>query len=174
MAISSSGHRIAVGTGDGIRLFDGATGKQVGIIRGLGRGAFITVADQLFVTSYGGELTQYDLMTLKPIRSFGGSLGYVQQGAGTADGTIVATKSGDQSVALYDVATGVSLGTPIIIPDGEDTNIALSADGHWLSVGGASPDRNPAASIKIWDLDPEHWIDAACRVAGRNLTREEW
>lgn len=24
------------------------------------------------------------------------------------------------------------------------------------------------------ELDPEHWVEAACRMVGRNLTREEW
>ena len=27
---------------------------------------------------------------------------------------------------------------------------------------------------QIWDLDPAHWVSAACGVAGRNLTRDEW
>ena len=26
---------------------------------------------------------------------------------------------------------------------------------------------------QIWDLDPTSWIDAACRLAGRNLSAEE-
>ena len=38
----------------------------------------ITPADQLFVSSLGGELTLYDLDTLQPIRTFGGSRGFVQ------------------------------------------------------------------------------------------------
>ena len=28
--------------------------------------------------------------------------------------------------------------------------------------------------IVVWDLDPAHWVDAACRLAGRNLTHAEW
>ena len=28
--------------------------------------------------------------------------------------------------------------------------------------------------IVVWDLDPAHWIDGACAVAGRNLTEAEW
>ena len=28
--------------------------------------------------------------------------------------------------------------------------------------------------IVLWDLDPQHWLDAACSLAGRNLTPEEW
>src|SRR5262245_17657496 len=177
MSLSKSGDRMAVGTREGIQIFDTRTAKRVGIIPGGGQGAFITTADQLFVSSFGGELTQYDLETLKPIRNFGGSLGYVQQGVGTSDGTLLVTNSNDQSVALYDVPTGVSLGTPITIPDDELNFISLAPNGKWLAMGGtrmAPEGGNPNASAKIVDLDPEHWIDAACRVAGRNLTRYEW
>ena len=31
-----------------------------------------------------------------------------------------------------------------------------------------------ALVIALWDLEPTHWLDAACQVAGRNLTPEEW
>jgi hypothetical protein len=26
----------------------------------------------------------------------------------------------------------------------------------------------------LWDLDADHWEAAACKVAGRNLTQDEW
>ena len=64
------------------------------------------------------------------------------------------------------------IGTPITIPDDESNRVTLSLDGRWLSVGGEAADGSHAT--KIWDLDPTHWPAAACRVAGRNLTREEW
>jgi hypothetical protein len=28
--------------------------------------------------------------------------------------------------------------------------------------------------IVVWDLDPAHWAEEACELAGRNMTREEW
>ena len=28
--------------------------------------------------------------------------------------------------------------------------------------------------IEFWDLDPQQWVGAACRFAGRNLTQDEW
>jgi hypothetical protein len=31
-----------------------------------------------------------------------------------------------------------------------------------------------ATGVVVWDLDPEHLADAACAVAGRNLTQTEW
>ncbi len=43
----------------------------------------------------------------------------------------------------------------------------MRADG--MHVAGATGD-----GIVTWDLDPAHWETAACELAGRNLTREEW
>ena len=30
------------------------------------------------------------------------------------------------------------------------------------------------SGIVVWDLDPARWSEAACELASRNLTREEW
>ncbi len=38
-----------------------------------------------------------------------------------------------------------------------------------MAVGGGGPD-----GFTLWDLDPQHWITAACRLAGRNMTQAEW
>jgi DNA-binding SARP family transcriptional activator/WD40 repeat protein/tRNA A-37 threonylcarbamoyl transferase component Bud32 len=172
-AISRSGHRIVAGTDRGVEIYDGLTGELVGAIPGADlRGVFITVTDQLFASSLGGELTQYNLDTLEPIRSFGGSRGFITQLEGTADGTLIATKGGDHSVILYDVASGTRIGTPIAIPDDESNWMDLSLDGRWLAAGGEAADGQHAT--QIWNLDPRAWITAACQLAGRNLTREEW
>ena len=101
-----------------------STGEEVGSIPGADlRGVFITVTDQLFVSSLGGELFQYDLDTLQPIRTFGGSRGHVFSGAGTADGSLVATSGGDHRVVLYDIASGVRIGTPITVPEGQQNQV---------------------------------------------------
>jgi class 3 adenylate cyclase/WD40 repeat protein len=175
MDISRGGDRVAIGThypSIGVLIYDGASGEQIGQIVNV-NGAYITPADQLFATSYSGRLTQYDLGSNQPIRSFGGSRGFVQQVVGTSDGTLIAARSGDGSISLYDVATGVGLGTPLPITENPvdardaDKNIALSLDGTRLAVPTTD-------GVQVWDLEPQHWVDAACRVAGRNLTREEW
>jgi WD40 repeat protein len=175
--ISRTGHRIAAGTTTGVHVYDALTGDEVGSIPGANlRGVFITVTDQLFVSSLGGELVQYDLETLEPIRAFGGSRGHVFRGEGTADGSLVATSGGDQRIYLYDVATGVRIGTPVSVPDGQWNRVNISLDGKWLTVGGDYPDDAVRSrdTFQLWDLDPEHWETAACRIAGRNLTRAEW
>jgi hypothetical protein len=28
--------------------------------------------------------------------------------------------------------------------------------------------------VEVWDIAPEHLAEAACRMAGRNLTETEW
>jgi WD40 repeat protein len=174
MANTRSGDRIAISAddGEGVHIYDGTTGAPLGSIDDLGATVFITVADQVFIGSRGGALTQYDLATLAPISTLGGSRGFIQEAAGTADGAMLATNSLDRSVRLYDVAAGVSLGTPITIANDEANTMTLSLDGKRLAVGGEPGDGEHA--IQIWDLDPGDWVEAACRLAGRNLTRAEW
>jgi hypothetical protein len=72
-------------------------------------------------------------------------------------------------VALHDIASGVALGDRMDVPGAEANAIALRPDGTELAVGGSRE-----AGIQVWDLDPEQWVAAACRLAGRNLTAEEW
>jgi hypothetical protein len=176
-AITREGDRIVAGTAAGVLVFDALTGEQIDSIPDSTlRGVFVTVTDQLFVGSLGGELVQYDLDTLEPIRTFGGSRGHVFGGSGTADGSLVAISGGDHRVVLYDVATGERIGTPITVPEGQENQVRISLDGKWLALGGeridnATDDDDP---FQIWDLDPAHWVEAACRIAGRNLTRAEW
>ena len=118
---------------------------------------FITVTDQLFVSSLGGELTQYDLDTLEPIRTFGGSRGHVFGGAGTADGTLVAISGGDHRVVLYDIASGARIGTPITVPEGQENKVRISLDGKWMALGGERVDNttNNNDPFQLWSLQPE-------------------
>jgi hypothetical protein len=32
----------------------------------------------------------------------------------------------------------------------------------------------PTGAVYTMDTRPEHWIEVACAIAGRNLTEEEW
>ena len=75
----------------------------------------------------------------------------------------------DRSVTLYDVASGEQIGDRLIIPDSEVVATALRPDGKELAMGGGF-----GRNFLVWDLDPEHWVTAACELAGRNLTQDEW
>jgi len=170
MAISRSGERIAVGTGSGVVVYDGDTRKPIGEISSAQAvGVYITRADDFFVATFGGELTQYDLETLEPIRPIGGSCGYVQEMYGTGDGSVIAVRGGDRTVTLYDVETGARMGAPIMIPESDFPVVALSYDGSTMAVGGGRDN-----GVQVWSLEPDEWVEAACRLAGRDLTRAEW
>lgn len=73
----------------------------------------------------------------------------------------------DATVSLYDARTGLRLGDPIasdapgIIPG------FLKPDGTELLV-------NVTKGVAAWNLDPQAQFAAACRMAGRQLTKGEW
>jgi class 3 adenylate cyclase/WD40 repeat protein/energy-coupling factor transporter ATP-binding protein EcfA2 len=169
VSIDRDGTLIAASTADGrgIVFHDAATGAVIERFPGATRNAFITQADQLFVSSLGGELTQYDLATFEPVRTFGGSRGQIRRLTGTDDGSLIAVNGADRSAALFDVATGVRLGTPLEIPEGSLNDALLAPSGSSFALSGEK-------GVLLWDLEPSRWVDAACRVAGRNLTRAEW
>lgn len=170
MTISSSGHRVVAATRHGIESYDGATGELLGVIPGADtRVAFLTVADQLFVGSLGGELVQYDLETLQPIRSFDGSGGAVQELYGTLDGSMIAVRGGDGIVTLHDVDTGVRVGPAFAMGPEDQLQMSMSLDGRTLAYGGGLD-----GPIRLVDLEVDSWAEAACDIAGRNLSREEW
>jgi DNA-binding beta-propeller fold protein YncE len=113
-----------------------------------------------------GAITQYDLDTLEPIGTFPGTQSLVTQLRFSADGEILIANALNQTVSIYDVASRSRLGDPI------------ANDVPFLT-GSIRPDGNAVVTnsphgVAIWDIDPEHLADAACTVAGRNLTATEW
>ena len=169
MGASPDGKRLAVANGD-VVIYDTTSGKEVKRIHGhaLG-GVHFTETGNLMVWTSGGELTVYDLATLAPVLTLPGSRGYLLDVQSDTKDSMIASLGGDRSVALTDVATGASIGSAIDIADGEVIAMALRPDGRELALGGSNDE-----GMQIWDLDPDHWVDAACHVAGRNLTRAEW
>lgn len=167
--ISRDGDRIVAATRQGITVFD-QDGEPMGTIADADlRIAFITVSDQLFVASPGGELVQYDMATLEPIRTFGGSRGAVQELFGTSDGSLIRRPGRGWTRLALRRRHRNRIGAPFAITPDDQFAMALSLDGATLAYGGG---RNSA--IRLVDLDPDTWVEAACRIAGRNLTTREW
>jgi serine/threonine protein kinase/WD40 repeat protein/DNA-binding winged helix-turn-helix (wHTH) protein len=166
---SDSGDRLAVGGYYGIVVFDGNTGELLHTYPGGDfRTALVLAGNRLVAFSLDGKMTVYDLDSFEAVATVGGGRGFgsVQ---GSADGSLVVVIGEDRSVIIYDVATGEQIGDVIVIPDSERVASALRPDGKQLAVGGGS-----GQEFTLWDLDPEHWITEACRIAGRNLTPLEW
>ena len=83
------------------------------------------------------------------------------------DGTMLASGSWDQTIILWEVATGGKIGT-LFSPDAEVQDVAFSPDGTTLA--SVSWDD----TIYLWDVSPDVWDDLACELAGRSLSVDEW
>jgi WD40 repeat protein len=166
------GSRVVVTTGTSnyelrrTTVHDGRTGKQVA---GPLHGPIVTSVSPDGVLVGGdtsGGITRYDIDTLEPIGSFPGTQSLVTQLRFSADDNVLVASSLNQTLSIYDVDTRTRLGDPI------------GNDFPWLT-GSIRPDGKAVATnapdgVAVWDIDPDHLADAACKVAGRNLTRTEW
>ncbi len=121
---------------------------------------------RVIAATVDGRLAELDTQTLQPIGApFPGTNGPVDSLAIDNDGHRLLLGA-DRNLRLYDIPTRTVLGDPL------DTNtdfasIKLRGDGKLAAV--AAND-----GLIVWDLDPAHWDNAACQLAGRNLTHEEW
>jgi WD40 repeat protein len=84
----------------------------------------------------------------------------------------------DRVARLYDVPSRTQLGTDIA-PGDAAPGFVLFVTSTWMRGAAIRDDGREMAittdaGIVLWDLDPARWTAAACEVAGRNLTRDEW
>ena len=153
-------------------VYDGRTGeKRPGSLHGLYT-VDISPDGTLFGADFAGKVTQYDLETLEPIGTFPQSAGGLDTLEFSADGSLLlaGSRNRNRNLSIYDVATRTRLGDPIdiggVLP-GNNAGPLLRPDGKAVTVNGRD-------GLAVWNIDPDHLADAACRIAGRNLTRGEW
>jgi WD40 repeat protein len=94
----------------------------------------------------------------------------------TQDGAMAVSGGLDGTVHLVDLDRGAEFGT-FAVPQEEDTWAvsAFSPDGDRL-VTAIQPMQTYGlgSSVRVLSLDPSDWIAAACAVAARDLTVEDW
>ncbi|MEO8518784.1 MAG: BTAD domain-containing putative transcriptional regulator [Dermatophilaceae bacterium] len=168
--VTGDGKTVVTGSFDGIGIFDGASGRlrkrlepEAGVIARIGRGGHLITA------TMSGDLRVFDLDSLDLVRSLPGSGGAITHFATSADDRLLVASGDDHRIALYDTDTGLQYGTPMTTAPSETTFVALSLDGTTLAYGGGQ-----GAAVKVMSLAADDLVSAACRIAGRNLTAQEW
>jgi DNA-binding SARP family transcriptional activator len=154
-------------------LFDGATGERIrkGLVS-IGRTA-LTARDEVTTIFRLQSVVRYDADTFEQIGALPGASGGLDTLNVSADGRTLSAYSLDNTVTLYDLVGGVQLGDPIPVLGewnyemGGVYSGVIRADGAELAV-------NVPAGIAVWDLRPSSHAAAACAMAGRDLTRDEW
>jgi len=84
------------------------------------------------------------------------------------DGDLLASSSEDQTVQLWDAASGETRGQPLIGHVNSVNDVAFNPDGKLLA--SASVDE----TVRLWDIEVDSLIADACRIANRDLSRDEW
>lgn len=88
----------------------------------------------------------------------------------SADGKYLASGSGNASanLILWDVQTSQPVGEPFRPGSSDILSLAFSEDNQTLFSG------TNDGELLGWEVGAAAWIERACRLAGRNLTQDEW
>jgi WD40 repeat protein len=166
VSATRGGERVVITTSSGVTtVHDGRTGEQIGDPLHGPWATQVSLDGELVGATTG--ITRYDLETLEPIAVLPGSRGAVNSVQLSNDGSTLLATSLDGTLSLYDLQSGTRLGDPI-------QHAAPNIYPGWLRHDGGELAVTDTTGVAIWDLDPEHLRDAACTLAGRNLTRTEW
>ena len=148
---------------------DVGTGDAVQAVRGTAvTAAFSPDDSRLAIGTLNGELVFLDAESLEPAgEPISVSPTSLVSVAYAADGSMAVTQDFDTSLRLVDVVEGATLGA------------AIPGSGDGFGLAGFAPDGSALVTpgrtgTVLLDLDTADWQNAACTLAGRQLTRAEW
>ncbi len=124
---------------------------------------------RLAVTGRGGQVAVVDVASAALVRApVLGHDGNVVSLSYAADGATIASGGEDGRVSLWNGRTGEFLSTVSVDRSGTSAYVGFDPDGHTVSV--ATLD----GEVYAFDTRITRWVEFACDVAGRSLTRAEW
>jgi WD40 repeat protein len=167
VSANDDGSLVAIRCPNGLVIHDGRSGRELGRIPQYTANSAFVAGGRLVAATPAGKLAVFDTKTFKAVTALAGSRGGAYRLFSSADGRLLLMEA-DRTVSLYDLDSGRRLGDILEIDKQDIGDATIRPDGLAMAVGGG------ARGIAIWDLDPAHWATAACRLAGRNLTTEEW
>ncbi|MBD2078310.1 PQQ-binding-like beta-propeller repeat protein [Phormidium sp. FACHB-592] len=152
IALGLTGERIISGGGDNtVRIWDAATGKQIGQpltghVKPVYSVAFSADGKRIISGSVDKTIRIWDATTGKPIsQPLIGHKNGVHSVAFSADGKRIISGSGDKTIRIWDAATGKPISQPLIGHKNGVHSVAFSADGKQIVSGSGD------STIRIWD-----------------------
>ena len=173
VALSADGRKLAVATREGIEIVDVDRMRlRSFLIESATTEAppqFTPDGRLLAAGSREGWVRFWSTRTLKPVSAkLAAHRGAVSSLAISRDGRTLASGGTDGQLRLFDIATRQPLGAPLPAVANRQAAPVFALDGaHVFAI-------TAAASGVRWDLRPASWMQRACIVAGRTLTRAEW
>jgi DNA-binding SARP family transcriptional activator/outer membrane protein assembly factor BamB len=168
---SPDGRRLAITSfseerSDLLTMVDAASGE---ILRSepLLTGPPVLLDDGSLIGSNDNRMMRIDTETYQQVGALPGTAGGLGVPQTSDDGSTMLMSAGDGIVLLHDTATGTRLAEPFFAVSPDYNGGYLRQDGLEMAI-------SDAAGVMIWDLDPEHQFEAVCRIAGRDLTVDEW
>jgi WD40 repeat protein len=144
-------------------VLEGSTG-----VRSASYVAYSPSGDQAAVSGENGDVAVIDLDTGRPVGPpTVGHDGNVWSVEFSHDGTLVSSASDGRDAALWDADTGALLATAALPSTEGVPVIGFRPDGSALLA-------TFAGNLYRWDPSLANAVHAACRLAGRDLTRTEW
>ncbi|HET7048955.1 MAG TPA: hypothetical protein VFI54_11875, partial [Solirubrobacteraceae bacterium] len=171
IAFDPTGRTLAAAYGNGaIVLWDVATGKRVGTLRG-NTGSVLSLAfddtgTRLVSGGSDGTVRLWNLRTdrqfMRPLR---GGLGAVYAVAFRPDGLAIAAGGDGRAIRLWNARTERPLGTPAIVQENTVFSLAFSPNGRELASGGADD------TIHLWRIGPHSYTPLDVLTGHTNLVR---
>jgi WD40 repeat protein len=187
LAWSPDGRLIAANYLFVVRVYDAETHRPVGpdiesVDAMIFDIAFSPDGERVLGGTGSGVTRQWDATTGEEMSpALVGSDGTVGGVAYRADGGLVATtKLGFSTTGLWEMPSGHAIGGDLVGGAFPYTRRTFLIDHYVRNRSAFSPDGTHLATAgfdgaaALWDLRPDAWVDAACSVAGRDLTSEEW
>jgi WD40 repeat protein/serine/threonine protein kinase len=131
--------------------------------------AFSPNGQILASASRDSTIILWDMKTYQPIgQPLTGHTRKVLSVRFSPDGRMLASSGEDNAVILWDVTTHQQIGQPLARHTNWVQGLAFSPDGRILVSGGRD------TRVVLWKVNLESWTEAACRIANRNLSPQEW
>lgn len=161
-----------------VRLWRVETGEALGEIdisqnddEGIISLAFSPDGQLLASGGRDNNVTIWEVSSFKPLEVASAHTNWIQAIAFAPDGKTLATASRDETLILWDVTDPANLrqiGEPLVGHGSSVNTVAFSPDGKTLVSGAEN------RSVIVWHMDVTEWVNAACHLANRDLTSDEW